>query len=62
VDSPLTQADLAKINQALRLLHDLTGIIQRAHASGMDVTGWNDLAQHYQQRLTALKSQFFPGG
>jgi hypothetical protein len=59
---PLTAQHYDSINAGLLAINAARQIIGRAQAAGMDVRQHTELANHLENQLTGLKTQFFPRG
>jgi hypothetical protein len=59
---PLTRDHLTKINGALQQLRQAQETIIKAQQCGYDCQAHADLAGHLEQRLQAVKQQFFGTG
>jgi hypothetical protein len=57
--APLTVEHLRLINQNLRKLSDLQGVLDKIAATGADVSGYQAQAQQLHGIYTAIKQQFF---
>ena len=59
--NPLTEADLAKINQAIQQARDALSAADKASTAGIDVTAIRQTASDALNRLLAIKQVYFPG-
>jgi len=59
---PFSAADYDTLAAALAAVQHADEIIQKAHATGMDVRSHNQLSQYLRSRLEAMRSHFFPSG
>lgn len=59
--SPLTDADLDDINRQLERLKDANDLIDKAMQAGIDVEPFRVKARETRDRLSKIKTAFFPG-
>lgn len=58
--NPLTEDDLKKMNESLRQLDITDSIIKRSKLAGIDVSRQEQEAKTAREKLTKLKTAFFP--
>jgi hypothetical protein len=58
-DKVLSPADLKKINAALHSASEFLLEIERARAAGIEVTEYEQRAQHQKERLLKIKAAYF---
>ncbi len=59
---PLVKEDLDNINEALKAIKGSRVVIERAKVAGLDVSAQEDQLNDAENRLSAIKQGFFPGG
>jgi hypothetical protein len=59
--SPLSQADLKLLNQALYKLSEAVHAMDKAEAAGIDVSDQRLMQQDLLTQLVAIKQTYFPG-
>jgi hypothetical protein len=59
--SPLSQADLKLLNQALYKLSEAVQAMDKAEAAGIDVSDQRLMQQDLLTQLVAIKQTYFPG-
>ena len=58
-DNPLTPTDLQAINAGLAAISEARRLIDKACPAGVDCTAYAQAADVIEQRLLALRQQFF---
>lgn len=59
--TPLAQADLKLLNQALFKLSEAVHAMDQAEAAGVDVSDLRVMHQDLLSQITAIKQTYFPG-
>lgn len=57
---PLTDADYEKLNRALQTLESAHHETSMALQAGFDCAAEDQACQHFKERLTQIKSTYFP--
>ena len=61
VKNPLTDQDLTDLNKALEDSKDADELIEMAQRAGLDVEAFRGRNREARERLTRIKTTFFPG-
>ena len=59
--NPLTDANLEDLNKALSDSADADELIEAAGRAGLEVTEFKERNREARERLTRIKTTFFPG-
>lgn len=60
-EGPLTETDLATMNDQLDLLNTVDREIAKAERAGIDMTNQKKQSSEQRQQLLKLKQAYFPG-